>query len=97
MLFETPAGFALFKVKDEGKLSNVEVGGCSVAGLLSVPIHACLRCVHLFPVRLTALCFPFAGLVEGLRLTGASKEGKMIYVTYFHFGALFSVLSVYSC
>lgn len=24
-LFETPAGFALFKVLDEGKLSNVEV------------------------------------------------------------------------
>lgn len=25
VLFETPAGFALFKVLDEGKLSNVEV------------------------------------------------------------------------
>lgn len=25
MLFETPAGFALFKVLDEGKLSKVEV------------------------------------------------------------------------
>lgn len=25
VLFETPAGFALFKVKDEGKLSDVEV------------------------------------------------------------------------
>lgn len=25
MLFETPAGFALFKVLDEGKLNKVEV------------------------------------------------------------------------
>ena len=25
LLFETPAGFALFKVLDEGKLSKVEV------------------------------------------------------------------------
>ena len=25
LLFETPAGFAVFKVLDEGKLSNVEV------------------------------------------------------------------------
>lgn len=25
MLFETPAGYALFKVLDEGKLSKVEV------------------------------------------------------------------------
>lgn len=25
VLFETPGGFALFKVLDEGKLSNVEV------------------------------------------------------------------------
>jgi|TARA_B110000977_G_scaffold34316_1_gene45847 hypothetical protein len=25
LLFETPAGFSLFKVKDEGKLEDVEV------------------------------------------------------------------------
>jgi len=28
VLFETPAGFALFKVLDEGKLDKVEVSGC---------------------------------------------------------------------
>lgn len=28
VLFETPAGFALFKVLDEGKLSKVEVPKC---------------------------------------------------------------------
>jgi nucleolar protein 58 len=27
VLFETPAGFALFKVLDEGKLDKVEVSG----------------------------------------------------------------------
>lgn len=30
VLFETPAGFALFKVLDEGKLDKVEVMSCSV-------------------------------------------------------------------
>ena len=36
VLFETPAGFALFKVLDEGKLSHVEVSGCSVAFFINM-------------------------------------------------------------
>lgn len=35
LLFETPAGFALFKVLDEGKLSKVEVLICSNSGFFS--------------------------------------------------------------
>ena len=38
MLFETPAGFALFKVLDEGKLSKVEVIG-SATSLSSTPVR----------------------------------------------------------
>jgi len=34
VLFETPAGYALFKVLDEKKLDEVEVGlGCQGAGV----------------------------------------------------------------
>jgi hypothetical protein len=36
LLFETPAGYSLFKVKDEGKLADVEVRGV-LRGVLYAP------------------------------------------------------------
>jgi hypothetical protein len=50
VLFETPAGFALFKVLDEGKLSKVEVIG-SATSLLPYPCLCALvpsRCLFGF-------------------------------------------------
>lgn len=39
LLFETPAGFAIFKVLDEGKLSKVEVNFAAYVKTLN--IHIC--------------------------------------------------------
>jgi predicted Holliday junction resolvase-like endonuclease len=47
VLFETPAGFALFKVLDEGKLSKVEVMAAATS-LLSVRARVCSRCLFRF-------------------------------------------------
>jgi hypothetical protein len=46
VLFETPAGFALFKVLDEGKLSKVEViaSATSLFLYLRLRVRVCSRC-----------------------------------------------------
>jgi hypothetical protein len=46
VLFETPAGFALFKVLNEGKLSKVEVS-CPAAATPALPLVLITR-VSLF-------------------------------------------------
>lgn len=44
VLFETPAGFALFKVLDEGKLSKVEVLAPATSISVLAFVSVCLRC-----------------------------------------------------
>lgn len=47
VFFETPVGFALFKVLDEGKLSNVEV-----FGLLDLLLMSFCLVFYVFVLRL---------------------------------------------
>ena len=85
VLFETPAGFALFKVLDEGKLSSVEV-----LNPLPPSPHPCGTTVRAYGQRClfclvdsSLPCFWFAGSVEGLCLVGQSKKGGMIHGSVF--------------
>lgn len=67
LLFETAAGFALFKVLKEGKLKEADVG-CIVT------IHCQLDQIVLArPYRL----FASAGPLQGLRDVGRSSEGAV--------------------
>jgi hypothetical protein len=74
VLFETPAGFALFKVLDEGKLSKVEVMAAATS-LLSVRARMFEVFVLVCWLIVLYLWFWVAGSVEGFRVVGQGEKG----------------------
>ena len=73
MLFETPAGFALFKVLDEGKLDKVEVSDRRF-GLLSLVLIGFVKFGLFHTCLLKHQCCVFAFL-EGVHDGGLSQKG----------------------
>lgn len=56
MLFETPAGFALFKVLDEGKLDKVEVSYLFLYMYCGIVFYLMTGCSSDFPVNCFRIC-----------------------------------------
>lgn len=74
LLFETPAGFALFKVLDEGKLSKVEV---YLVGTLFVILAAWYYFLTLFSF------FFIAGFGEGILYSRLCQTGIVSELLFF--------------
>jgi len=78
VLFETPAGFVLFKVLDEGKLDKVEVSDrrCGFLSLVLIGfVKFGLSRACLLKYQCYVFLFLFAGSMEGVHDVGISEKG----------------------
>lgn len=70
LLFETPAGYALFKVKDEGILENVEVRHRQLFGSLQGrPGRAWFPLFSVVELELRARCSLARSLIRSICIT----------------------------